>query len=275
MCQLLGMNCNVPTDICFSFAGFRQRGGNTDIHKDGWGIGFFEGKGTRLFLDPEPSAHSVLADLVRNYPIRSLNVIAHIRKATAGDISLVNTHPFMRELWGTNWLFAHNGHLPDFHPELIGRITPVGTTDSERIFCWILENLKYRFGAAEPDRKQLFTALKELVLEFAGRGISNFLLSNGDVLVAHCSTNLSYIVRQAPFGEAHLADEDMLVDFRELTTPSDRVAVITSMPLTDNESWVDMRPGTMWMFHDGKVFTQCDTLPSPFKSMEEMKAYQG
>lgn len=275
MCQLLGMNCNVPTDICFSFAGFRQRGGNTDIHKDGWGIGFFEGKGTRLFLDPEPSAHSVLAELVRNYPIRSLNVIAHIRKATAGDVCLENTHPFIRELWGINWLFAHNGHLPDFHPELAGRITPVGNTDSERIFCWLLENLRCRFGTTAPDRKQLFAALKELVLEFAGRGISNFLLSSGDVLVAHCSTNLSYIVRQAPFGEAHLADEDMLVDFRELTTPSDRVAVITSMPLTDNESWVDMRPGTMWMFHDGEVCIQCDTLPSPFRSMEEMKAYQG
>nr|WP_318025910.1 class II glutamine amidotransferase [Geoalkalibacter subterraneus] len=22
MCQLLGMNCNIPTDICFSFSGF-------------------------------------------------------------------------------------------------------------------------------------------------------------------------------------------------------------------------------------------------------------
>jgi hypothetical protein len=34
MCQLLGMNCNVPTDICFSFQGFRMRGGHTDEHKD-------------------------------------------------------------------------------------------------------------------------------------------------------------------------------------------------------------------------------------------------
>jgi hypothetical protein len=30
MCQLLGMNCNTPTDICFSFEGFRTRGGDTD-----------------------------------------------------------------------------------------------------------------------------------------------------------------------------------------------------------------------------------------------------
>jgi len=25
MCELLGMNCNVPTDICFSFTGFQKR----------------------------------------------------------------------------------------------------------------------------------------------------------------------------------------------------------------------------------------------------------
>ena len=44
MCQLLGMNCNTPTDIMFSFEGFRRRGGITDHHADGFGIGFFEGK---------------------------------------------------------------------------------------------------------------------------------------------------------------------------------------------------------------------------------------
>ena len=42
MCQLLGMNCNTPTDIVFSFTGFATRGGRTDEHKDGWGIAFFE-----------------------------------------------------------------------------------------------------------------------------------------------------------------------------------------------------------------------------------------
>ncbi|HEX5675659.1 MAG TPA: class II glutamine amidotransferase, partial [Azonexus sp.] len=84
MCQLLGMNCNVPTDICFSFTGFQARGGATDVHSDGWGIAFFEGRGTRVFLDPKPSCTSPVAELVRQYPIRSKNVIAHIRKATQG-----------------------------------------------------------------------------------------------------------------------------------------------------------------------------------------------
>ena len=84
MCQLLGMNCNVPTDICFSFEGFHRRGGSTDHHADGWGIAFFEGPGCRVFLDSKPAVESPIAELVRNYPIRSMNVIAHIRKATKG-----------------------------------------------------------------------------------------------------------------------------------------------------------------------------------------------
>src|SRR5712691_6185672 len=99
MCQLLGMNCNVPTDICFSFTGFHRRGGETDNHADGWGVAFFEDRGCRLFLDTKPAVHSPVADLVRNYPIHSKNVIAHIRRATQGVVSLENTHPFVRELW--------------------------------------------------------------------------------------------------------------------------------------------------------------------------------
>ena len=263
MCELLGMNCNVPTDICFSFSGFRRRGGATGVHSDGWGIGFFEGKGVRLFLDPAPSAHSPVAELVRSYPIHSLNVIAHIRKATQGRVALENTHPFCRELWGTHWLFAHNGNLPLFQPSLTGSPLPVGDTDSERVFCWLLQSLRERFGASAPQPADLFAELRELTLAFAGLGISNYLLSNGEVLIAHCSTRLSYIVREAPFGEAHLRDEDLAVDFSRLTTPDDRVAVIATLPLTDNELWVEMPPGSLWMFQDGAVVAQSDTVPCP------------
>jgi predicted glutamine amidotransferase len=262
MCQLLGMNCNTPTDICFSFTGFQQRGGGTDIHADGWGIAFFEGKGVRLFLDPRPSVRSSIAELVRNYPIHSLNVIAHIRKATQGAVSLENTHPFMRELWGRNWVFAHNGNLPQFQPELNGDFLPVGNTDSELIFCWLLQSLRQRFVDAPP-RGTLFTALHELTHPLADKGIFNYLLSNGDCLFAHSSTELSYIARHAPFNVAHLKDEDVMVDFSQVTTPDDRVAIIATQPLTDNEPWVTMQPGTLWMFHDGEPIDWLKTQASP------------
>jgi predicted glutamine amidotransferase len=269
MCQLLGMNCNVPTDICFSFTGFQKRGGGTDIHADGWGIAFFEDKGVRLFLDPQPSATSPIAELVRHYPIKSLNVIAHIRKATQGTVSLENTHPFMRELWGRYWIFAHNGNLPQFQPVLSGNFLPVGNTDSERIFCWLLENLRERHGDVAPPREALFKTLHTLTEPLAEMGIFNYLLSNGDCVFAHCSTELSYIIRRAPFNVAHLKDEDVMVDFSRITTPTDRVAIIASQPLTDNEYWKTMAPGTLWMFHQGDAVAHLVTAPSPIKSMSE------
>lgn len=71
MCQLLGMNCNTPTDIAFSFTGFAKRGGKTDHHRDGWGIAFFEGRGLRHYVDHLPAADSPVAELIRHYPIKS------------------------------------------------------------------------------------------------------------------------------------------------------------------------------------------------------------
>jgi glutamine amidotransferase len=252
MCQLLGMNCNVPTDICFSFTGFQQRGGRTDHHADGWGIAFFEGNGCRVFLDHAAAVESPVAQLVRSYPIRSLNVIAHIRKATRGPVCLENTHPFMRELWGRYWIFAHNGTLKDFAPPLAGWYRPVGSTDSELAFCWLLESLRGRFGGGEPPPAELLDAIREWARAAAAHGTFNFMLSNGETLFAHCSDRLSYLLRRAPFARAHLVDEDVAVDFSQVTTPNDRVAVIATVPLTDNEQWTALAPGELAVFRQGE-----------------------
>mmetsp|Transcript_13950 Transcript_13950/g.19964 ORF Transcript_13950/g.19964 Transcript_13950/m.19964 type:complete len:204 (-) Transcript_13950:1006-1617(-) len=114
MCQLLGMNCANPTDFSFSFKGFKLRGGCTDVHGDGWGIAFYEGRGMRIFHDSLPCATSPIAQLVSDQSMRTLNMIAHIRYATAGEVSLENVHPFQREMVSMNvcivivsigWLF--------------------------------------------------------------------------------------------------------------------------------------------------------------------------
>lgn len=257
------MNCNVPTDICFSFTGFQARGGLTDHHTDGWGISFFEGKGVRQFLDPRPSAQSPVADFVRTYPIKSMNVIAHIRKATQGEIKLENTHPFVREIWGQYWSFAHNGDLKNFSPDLKGRYRPVGNTDSENAFCYILQELYEAFGDVCPSMKDLGAKLHLLTLELAKFGTFNFLLSNGEFMLAHCSTKLSSIVRKAPFAVAHLKDQDVAVDFSAVTTAKDRVAVIATNPLTENETWTLHEPGTLLLFVEGEILESYKTIPGP------------
>jgi predicted glutamine amidotransferase len=250
MCQLLGMNCNVSTDVLFSFAGFAERGGNTDHHGDGWGIAFFEHKGLRHFVDHQSASESPVAELIRRYPIKSRNVISHIRKATQGEVALENCHPFVRELWGRYWVFAHNGDLKNYSPRLHASFHPVGNTDSERAFCWLMQELA-KSHADVPSVHELTLTLRELTPQIASHGTFNFMLSNGEALWAHASTHLYHVQRQHPFSRATLSDEDLSINFAEHASLGDKVAVVVTAPLTTDEVWTAFAPGELKVFMDG------------------------
>ena len=249
MCQLLGMNANTPTDVMFSFTGFATR---AEEHKDGFGIAFFEGAGVRLMVDVQSARHSPVAQMVRNYTIKSDNIIAHIRKATQGVVTLANTHPFVRELWGRYWVFAHNGDLKGFAPRLHGAFRPVGETDSELAFCWLMQELA-KAHASVPTIKELTRTLRELAPVPAAHGTFNFMLSNGQALWAHCSTHLYHLLRQHPFATASLHDDDVTVDFAQLTSPNDRVAIVVTEPLTRDEPWQAFAPEELRVFEGGRL----------------------
>ncbi len=261
MCELLGMSANVPTDICFSFTGLMQRGGNTGPHRDGWGITFYEGKGFRTFKDPQPSCKSKIAELVQAYPIKSCAVISHIRQANRGGVSLENTHPFTRELWGQFWTFAHNGQLTGYENLYTANHRPVGKTDSELAFCWLLKKLDDRYPQPPENLEGVFEYLAQCCDELRAMGVFNMLISNGEYVMSYCTNHLYWITRRAPFGKATLIDEDVEVNFQEETTPNDVVTVMATQPLTVNEQWQRMKPGEFNLFHYGElVKTNSDQL---------------
>ena len=253
MCELLGMECNVPTDIVFSFSGIALRGGAKGPHSDGWGLALYDGKAVRTFLEPAACAHSPLATYVRQNPIKTLLAIAHVRKRTRGEVSLANTHPFVRELWGRTLTFAHNGTVKNVRRLPLGRFTPIGNTDSEYAFCAMLARLEGLFPRYPRQRKDLWAAVADLGTELGSSGTFNFLLGDGEHLFARCATKLCYIIRKAPFDKATLADDDLTVDFAEVTTPNDRVAIVATAPLTRNETWTVGTPGQLWVFRGGEL----------------------
>jgi glutamine amidotransferase len=127
----------------------------------------------------------------------------------------------------------------------------VGHTDSERAFCWLMQELA-KNHASLPTIEHLTETLRELAPTVARHGTFNFLLSNGEALWAHCSTKLHAVERAHPFSTAQLRDEALSIDFSAHTTTKDRVAVVVTEPLTTNEDWVAMKPGELAVFVDGR-----------------------
>jgi len=253
MCELLGMECNVPTDIVFSFSGLATRGGKAGPHSDGWGLALYDGRLARMFLEPTPAANSPLARFVREHPIKTLLAVAHVRQKTRGGIALANTHPFVRELWGRHFVFAHNGTVKRARALKLGRFKPIGSTDSEHAFCALLGALEHSYRDFPKSQAEYGEAVASYAGKIGKDGTFNMLLGDGRQLFARCATKLHYIIRQAPFKRATLADEDIVVDFAEVTTPDDRVAVVATMPLTRDEVWTAGVPNTMWIFRGGKL----------------------
>lgn len=256
MCQLLAMNSSKPATLDFSFAGFKERGGRTDEHRDGWGIAFHSSSGCTLLTDHLAAIDSPLAAQLHDRSIKAKNIVAHIRKATQGRIAPENTHPFARELWGKTWSFAHNGDLKTWSAPVNPHYQATGDTDSEQAFCYLLASLRTRFPAGEPALSELRAAVAAMASEIAVHGTFNFILSDGNVLFAHCSTHLHYVIREYPFSVAHLIDCERSIDFRQHNHLDDRIAVIATHPLTQDEPWAAFGPGQLHLFVGGALLEE-------------------
>ena len=303
------MNCARPTDFSFSFQGFCRRGGETDIHADGWGLVFYQNRGLRQFHDDQPASESPLAKFLVTYPIRTLNMMSHIRYATHGAVDLANVHPYVREWAGVQWAFCHNGHVPMFiddceeedgdsddsndnnqctletttkrrirtlgdpHHNQTQVYQPVGTTDSEAAFCAILNALRAKYKTTLPRLPELYATLRALcqeIVDYDPAGtILNFLCTCGPHVLWVYSwpgqrpgsdtwNGLHYTIREPPFSTCHLSDMDYTVDFSLVTTEADRVAVVATQPLTDDEEWIELQPGELLVLDEGlpRVSTQ-------------------
>ena len=79
-----------------------------------------------------------------------------------GTVSLANTHPFVRELWGRNFVFAHNGTVKAAKKHPLGRFHPIGETDSEHAFCVIMDALARAFPRYPRVKRDLWEAVAEV-----------------------------------------------------------------------------------------------------------------
>lgn len=251
MCELLGLNFKYPVSASFSFRGFRHR---SQKNPHGWGIARYDGAACQLFKEAVKAEDSRLAEFIRDYDgFQSRIFIGHVRDASQGSHTLVNTHPFVRVFRGKEIVLAHNGTLknaPLDDGELL--YSKVGESDSEGVLCALLTVL-------ERDRVSLedYPRLEEILGGFNQGGTMNLLFSDGEHLFCYKDkgghNGLQLVERAAPFHPVSLKDEDWQVDFQEETESDQRGYVIASHPLTVNEPWIDLSLGVLFVFREGQL----------------------
>lgn len=267
MCELFAMSSRYPTSVGFSLETLARRGGHDGPHKDGWGVAYFEGYDVFLLREPSPAAESGLVKFMeKNGPPSNL-VLSHIRLATQGEPALRNTQPFQRELGGRAHVFAHNGNMPGIRDNCCldsDRFTPVGDTDSEFAFCYLLERLGQLWNQSASGVPSIDARL-QIVADFAALmrpiGACNFVYSDGDALFVHSHHRIQSDGEERPPGLHLLArsGNEQAVDLSQsgvmLAPLAQELALVASVPLTD-EPWEELGTGEVVALTQGMVWAR-------------------
>ena len=178
MCRVFGCVAAEPVSIRHELLAaenplIRQ----SEEHDSGWGMAVYEragGQQPQVVRFPE-AAH---ADdgFVKATEMRGRIFNVHVRRATMGELSLENTHPFRLG----NYTLGHNGTIVRY-PRLLdpGMRPAKGDTDSEHLF----NRLMHDFDPADPAGS--IRATMRAVVELSPFSGLNVLLSDGDKLFAY------------------------------------------------------------------------------------------
>jgi len=204
MCRLFGFRSVINSQVHSSLLSAENSLRDQSMrHPDGWGLAYYLEGVPHLVKSSDTALNNNLFQKVSGV-VSSHTVMAHIRKATQGEHTILNSHPFQ---YGS-WIFAHNGHIKQFdenRSKLLSLIDPdlkrfiLGSTDSEFFFFLILTEVKkmYPLSHAHIPMDQLKIAIEHAVTKITNiagdltnrdrpeknENYLSFLLTNGETFV--------------------------------------------------------------------------------------------
>lgn len=232
---------------------------------DGWGIGFYPGgePSASVLKEPSPRAGSIRSELVKAWEhLESPVFVLHVRTATWGAISDANTQPFMRSFAGRDYLFGHSGslkHRLTLPRTASPRFEPVGSTDTELVFCELLTRLaaEGKRALAEVDPRVLLAFFDEL----SAHGAMTSVLTDGRDLVVYADRNgdgAIYLTRVLPpYERVVIGDEDLTADLFKRGTKSRKGILVASNPLPPEPGvaldWQKVEAGRLLVVREGAI----------------------
>lgn len=158
MCRLFGFKSVINSQVHSSLVSADNTLHDlSQKHPDGWGVAYYLEGTPHLIKSIDCAMEDQIFQKVSGV-VSSQTVIAHIRKATQGDHTILNSHPFQ---YG-KWIFAHNGNIKNFDKVkdlLLKEIDHdlkryiLGSTDSEVFFFILLSELKKIHSLDNPNAK--------------------------------------------------------------------------------------------------------------------------
>jgi glutamine amidotransferase len=270
MCELLGISCSVKVRPGRYFKTFRRRGEELpegEGNPDGWGIALYpDGRAVQVIKEHIPAASSKLSEFLSTYEhLCSKIFVAHVRKASRGFVTYSNTHPFSREVGGRDYAFAHNGTIRCIGRFSLGRHKPVGDTDSEHLFCHILDYIAQR-GIRGWTEEDLFEFWKFLIAinrwptkdqEVPNK--LNLLLTDGVTLLAYTD----FYGNGSLYRQILRVHGEVLSCGRKLSACSqlkdngeESIGIVATRPVSGDKLWVSMEPGELCAIRNGvQVFS--------------------
>ncbi|MBM4362886.1 MAG: class II glutamine amidotransferase [Deltaproteobacteria bacterium] len=258
MCRLFGFRSVIDSQVHRSLlAAENALGTQSNQHPDGWGVAYYVDGAPHVTRNPMTALGDQLFHRLSGV-VSSQTVLAHVRRATRGDKTVLNCHPFQHG----RWVFAHNGDVPEFDlnraalhaaidPDL-GRFV-LGETDSELLFYLFLTELRRTGplsgsrGVGEVSRALSRTiALARGICDAPGRepALLTFVVTNGETLAAvHGGKDLFFSTHKTRCSDRGTCKS--LSAECEAPTQTGRVNhfVVSSEPLHGENVWIPFEPG--------------------------------
>jgi transglutaminase-like putative cysteine protease/predicted glutamine amidotransferase len=234
---------------------------------DGWGLGYYPaGEPTVAILkEPAPPQSSMRSQLALAWEqVASSLFVLHIRHATWGALSDANTQPFHRTWGRRDWMIAHAGSLDQRLPDVAGPFEPVGSTDTEQLFCQLLNKFVERNWRNIADAD--LDVLTKWLTEYNEIGGMTMCITDGRDLLVHCDrrgTPLWLGELRPPYEKIAFGDDDLGVDLTKRGAKSRKGVVICTDPQQPREgdaekalSWRQLAPGQLLVIREGAVIAE-------------------
>ena len=230
---------------------------------DGCGIGTFDAQG-RPIVDKQPLAAYQDAEFATAAKdLIGATFVAHVRYASTGGLTAVNTHPFTQQ----GRIFAHNGVVAgldrlDDRLDALGAMHLVnGNTDSERVFALITAEIDRHDGDVGAG---LVTALTWIAANCPVYAANLVLITPTDLwALRYPEAHTLYVLRRPP-GQHSPADvRSTQIHARSDDLDDVAAVVVASEPMDGETDWRLLDPGELIHVDADLEITSTTPLPPP------------